>query len=260
MNISYAVAGGFAALVISVAAGVVVANPYVKTLENRARASEFEKEMNNIPSFRIIREHNQTVQATVVAVKEKLERGEINEIDAVQAVTSENIKAFMAYAAITSDKAIIEYAKMLLDAIRVLHRKNPQLCADFVHNGTSLAAANALSEEQQAPVLGAMFAVVEGAITAPQVQGSPHDVMQALSLVFQEFGVADDPRRVFQKMHDPDPEKVCNNVESFYGLILWLPPHDADLALRAVFSGRLVSEVMENALPESNLWSRSQLP
>jgi len=246
-------AAGVAALGVVLAVGLVLAAPQMKTLKGDRRAAEFEQTINDIPAFRQIAEQSPAVRGKLLETENKLRRGEIDEMEALRNVVAEIVQVFVGYAAITSDKAIIDYTKTILDAVHTLHGKSAQLCSDFVHSGTSVAAANELSEEQKAQSLNAMLVVVKDALASPQMKGKPGEVMEALKPVFQQMRVAGDPASIFRMMHDADPEKVCNTVESFYGLILLLPEPQASLGLRSIFSGEFFAILMHVSIPSSSL-------
>lgn len=205
---------------------------YLQTLEQRL-AQE--------PVFHAVQKHEPAFFKSLVKELEARMDAGINQQQMAQLAYARLMPMFRERLAVTSDDAVIFFAKAVVGGLEELSAR-PDACVAWVKGGAVGAGRGAnLSISVQSALNIAMGKVLEDAKQTPQAAAKPGEVEGYLTPVYQkllaEYG---DDVNLLNQLDSPtvDKAKACTIMRAQFNNILELPKEHSGKILRRMFAGR----------------------
>jgi hypothetical protein len=181
--------------------------------------------------------HDRLRDAMAVAERNRTESGGGAYVNPTANVLSEALPQFLP---VCSDEAIINYTKETVTVLERLEADPSDICYEWTHShGVHVDVLSVLGKDGLEPVMKAMEAAVESALTSPQ---APPDSAEAETLRKQAMAkVTPEEWDGPVELHPPEPpgtdKKVwCHKAVVGYKAILNLPSKHSSLVLRHLYS------------------------
>lgn len=225
------------------AAGVIheVVNPSTLTPLQYGflNSGELEDILKNIPAIQTIRKYNfKTYTKIANDVEAQIKKGtsilEIQQVvsDYLQVIASDSLP-------ITSDDALIAFAREIINVLRVLEKKDPILCMKnlFPEQYGALEITKYLSNEEMTPLMDALNQVIldsyEGSVNTKIDTAAAEDLMSRLLI---ELGDDVGYLEAQDLKNGEEYSKACKAIINFYELILRYDNKTSANGLRYAFS------------------------
>lgn len=211
--------------------------PHLKTWEYQWK---IESALQEMPVYREIAVSEPIAYRTIKGIMlAAYERGQSTEL-AIARSRAIIMDLLSKYAAHASDKALIDFANLLVREIETLTRSDPDVAFRFLfpQPDTALHAGKYLDEETIEEELNIMATIFRSARLNPQPKPDPSQAEPLVESVYldlyKEYG--DDLSLLANPHLATDRAKVCMMTVSFYRRILKMPKEESGLVLRYMFS------------------------
>lgn len=211
-------------------------------LDPSIRVGAAEKALLEIPAFQAIKQHDPATYATILAeLRAGLARG-LEEDQLIAQVKPKVEQLVVERLPKASDPALVAYIRTMVQELRELNRKDPNLCYQFLfpQQYGALNASQHLSPEILQADLAALVQVIETSARAPQspppAEEVAADLQAAVGALEQQHGAG--AVAALQNLHDPavPRAKGCALTADLYDHVLALPPERSGKVLRFMFS------------------------